>query len=85
MLPTISRSAFPAILVAVLAVLPIIATAHEPKPETLTAFNRYREQTQARMDADLVAGHFLYFERYPEPRRQSIDDGVSHAHGVDHV
>ncbi len=73
MLPTISRSTFPALLAAALGLLPAIAAAHEPKPETLAAFNRYREQTEARMDTDLRAGHFLYFERYPESRRQSID------------
>jgi len=72
--PAIFRSTFPTVLVAAFAVLPIIATAHEPRPETLTAFNRYREQTQARMDADRLAGHFLYFERYPEPHRQSVDE-----------
>ncbi len=72
MLPTISRSTFPAFLAAVLGILPTIAAAHEPKPETLAAFNRYRDQTEARMDTDLRADHFLYFERYPESRRQSI-------------
>jgi hypothetical protein len=72
-LPTTSRSAFPALLAAALGLLPVIAAAHEPKPETLAAFAKYREQTQVRMDADLLAGHFLYFERYPGVRRQSID------------
>jgi hypothetical protein len=72
--PTISRSTFSTLLAAALGLLPTVAAAHEPKPETLTAFNRYREQTQARMDSDLLAGHFLYFERYTEERRQSIDE-----------
>ena len=72
--PTISRSTFRALLAAALGLLPAIAAAHEPKPETLAAFAKYRAETQARMDADLVAGHFLYFERYPEARRQTIDE-----------
>jgi hypothetical protein len=71
--PTNSRSIFSVLFAVVLGLLPAIAFAHEPKPETLAAFNRYRDQTQARMDSDLLAGHFLYFDRYPEPRRQSID------------
>ena len=74
MLPTISHSTFPVLLVAAFGLLPAVAAAHEPRPETLTAFAKYREQTQARMDADLFAGHFLYFDRYPEPRRQAIDE-----------
>jgi hypothetical protein len=73
-LPTFSRSSFPALFVAALGLLPTIAAAHEPKPETLAAFNRYRDQTEARMESDLSAGHFLYYERYPESRRQSIDE-----------
>ena len=74
MLQAISRSTFPVLLAAALGLLPTIAAAHEPKPETLAAFGHYREQTQSRMDADLLAGHFLYFERYPEARRQAIDE-----------
>ena len=70
----ISRSTFLALLAVALGLLPAIAAAHEPKPETLAAFSHYREQTQARMDSDLLAGHFLYFERFPEARRQSIDE-----------
>jgi hypothetical protein len=73
-LPTISRFTFPALLAAAVSLFPAFAAAHEPKPETLAAFKHYREQTQARMDSDLLAGHFLYFERYPESRRQSIDE-----------
>ena len=76
MLPTISHSTFPALLAATLGLFPAIAAAHEPKPETIAAFNRYRDQTEARMDTDLRAGHFLYFERYPDSRRQSIDEQV---------
>ncbi len=74
MLPTISRFIFTAFLMAALGLLPTIAAAHEPKPETLAAFTKYRAQTESRMDADLLVGHFLYFDRYPEPRRNSIDE-----------
>ena len=64
---------FSALLAATFWLLPPFAAAHEPKPETLSAFNRYREKTQARMDSDLRAGHFLYIDRFPESRRQSIE------------
>jgi hypothetical protein len=53
--------------------LPSLAAAHEPKPETLAAFNRYRDKTQERMDADIHSGHFLYVDRYSESRRQGIE------------
>src|SRR5207237_460362 len=71
--PAISRSFFSAALAAAIFFLPSLARAHEPKPETLAAFDRYREKTQARMDSDLLAGHFLYFDRFPDPRKQEID------------
>jgi len=58
--------------------LPAISGAHEPKPETLAAFNHYRDNTEARMRAELLAGHFLYFDRYPEQRRNSIDVQLRH-------
>ena len=47
--------------------------AHEPSPETLAAFERYRALTEARMETDRQAGHFLYFERYPAGRRAEIE------------
>jgi hypothetical protein len=49
------------------------AAAREPKPETLAAFSHYRDQTEARMGADLNSGHFLYFDSYPESHRRAID------------
>lgn len=52
---------------------PGLAAATEPKPETLAAFERYEKLTDARSDADRQAGHFLYFERYPQARRDEID------------
>ncbi len=61
------------LLAVTVCLVPPAVTAHEPKPETLAAYNRYRENTQARMDSDLLAGHFLYIDRFPESRRQSID------------
>lgn len=47
--------------------------AHEPKPETLAAYENYRILTEARMDADRQAGHFLYFERLPADRRAEVE------------
>jgi hypothetical protein len=71
--PASYRSAYTTIVAAAFLFLPAFASAHEPKPETLAAFERYREKTEARMDADLLAGHFLYIDRFPDPRRQEID------------
>jgi hypothetical protein len=56
-----------------LTLLPSHLAAHEPRPETLAAFERYRTLTEARMDADRQAGYFLYFDRYPAERRAEID------------
>jgi len=53
--------------------LPSPASAHQPKPETLAAYERYRTLTEARMDADRKAGHFLYFDRFAAERRAEID------------
>jgi hypothetical protein len=53
--------------------LPSPASAHQPKPETLAAYERYRTLTEARMDADRKAGHFLYFDRFTAERRAEID------------
>ena len=52
---------------------PVLALANEPQPETLAAFNLYRSATEARMDSNRQAGHFLYFDRYAGPQRSSID------------
>jgi len=71
--PAISRSFFTTLLAAAICFLAPLARAHEPKPETLAAFDHYREKTEARMDSDLLAGHFLYIDRFPDPRRQEID------------
>ena len=65
------RPFFAVLLSVALAPLPV--AAHEPRPETLAAFERYRALTEARMDADRQAGHFLYFDRYPAERRAEID------------
>ena len=73
MQPAISRSFFSALLAAAISLLAPLAHAHEPKPETLAAFDHYREKTEARMDSDLLAGHFLYMDRFPDPRRHEID------------
>ena len=53
--------------------IPPSATAHQPKPETLAAYDRYRTLTEARMDADRQSGHFLYFDRFAAERRAEID------------
>jgi hypothetical protein len=68
-----SKLSFSMLLAITLCVVPPAITAHEPRPETLAAYHRYREKTQARMDSDLLAGLFLYIDRFPEARRQSID------------
>ena len=73
MQPAISRSFSSTLLAAAICLLAPLAHAHEPKPETLAAFDHYREKTEARMGSDLLAGHFLYMDRVPDPRRQEID------------
>lgn len=67
-----SRSFCIVLLATAICFLAPLARAHEPKPETLAAFDHYREKTEAHMDADLLAGHFLYIDRFPDPRRQEI-------------
>jgi hypothetical protein len=62
-----------AVLLAATLALPPSAMAHQPKPETLAAYEHYRNLTEARMDADRQAGHFLYFDRFPAARRAEID------------
>ncbi len=71
--PAISRSFFSTLLAATLSLLAPLARAHEPKPETLAAFDLYRDKTEAHMDSDLLAGHFLYIDQFPDPRRHEID------------
>jgi hypothetical protein len=66
------RTAISALLAASLC-LPPPALAHQPKPETLAAYEHYRTLTEARMDADRQSGHFLYFDRFPADRRAEID------------
>ena len=66
------RSAAVALLSAILLV-PFPVAAHQPKPETLFAYERYRTLSEAHMEADRQAGHFLYFDRFPPDRRGEID------------
>ena len=73
MQPAISRSFFSTLLAAAISLLAPPARAHEPKPETLAAFDHYRDKTEARMDSDLLAGHFLYIDQFPGPRRNEIE------------
>jgi hypothetical protein len=61
------------LLAACLCSLAFPARANQPKPETAAALDRYRTLTEARMDADRKAGHFLYFDRFPEAQRAEID------------
>ena len=72
------RTLICAILAAAVSLSPLSALANEPKPETVAAFDRYRNATEARMDADRQAGHFLYFERYSPDHRSSIDAQLRH-------
>src|SRR5215475_2742858 len=60
------------VLVASLALSPTATLAHQPKPETLAAYERYRTLTEARMETDRQKGHFLYLERYTAERRAEI-------------
>lgn len=73
MQPAISRSLVTTLLAVAIFLLAPLARAHQPKPETLAAFDHYREKTEARMDSDLLAGHFLYIDQFPGPRRNEID------------
>src|SRR5262245_31227470 len=66
------RSAIAALVTATL-LLPPSVLARQPSPETVAAYERYRTRTEARMDADRLAGHFLYFDRFPADRRSEID------------
>ena len=66
------RPALAALLAATL-LLPPSAMARQPSRETLAAYERYRTLTDARMDGDRQAGHFLYFHRFPADRRAEID------------
>jgi len=68
------RSVHSTLLAACLGALPSLASGHEPKPETLAAFDHYRVLTEARMDTDRWAGHFLYFDRYRTERRNEINE-----------
>ena len=68
-----SRSILITLLAAGPGLFPPPALAHEAKPETLDAFRHYRERTEARMGSDLLSGQFLYIDRFPGSRRQSID------------
>jgi hypothetical protein len=72
----VHRSRLRAALSALLAValgMPPAALAHQPKPETLAAYQRYRTLTEARMDSDRQSGRFLYFTRFTPERRAEID------------
>ena len=62
-----------ATLLAVTLCLPPAAVARQPGPETLAAYERYRTLTEGRMEADRLAGHFLYFDRFPADRRAEIE------------
>lgn len=68
-LRTLSR----AFLAFSFSLFPVLALANEPKPETLAAFELYRAATESRMDSDRQAGRFLYFDRYPDQQRSTID------------
>jgi hypothetical protein len=56
-----------------MALSPTATFAHQPKPETLAAYERYRTLTEARMEAGRQEGHFLYFERYAVERQAEIN------------
>ena len=67
------RAALALILAACLGLFQPATLAHQPKPETLAAYQHYRALTDARMDVDRQSGHFLYFEKYSAERRAEID------------
>ena len=75
-LRTLSR----AFLAVWLSLFPVLALANEPKPETLASFHFYRSATESRMDSDRQAGRFLYFERYPDQQRSTIDADLRRGH-----
>lgn len=62
-----------AVLLAATFSLPPRALARQPSPETLAAYERYRTLTEARMDTDRQAGHFLYVDRFPAERRAELE------------
>jgi len=66
------RAAISALLAASIC-LPPAVLAHQPKPETLAAYDHYRSLTEARMDTDRQSGRFLYFYRFSAERRAEID------------
>jgi len=66
------------LLAAAMCSFPPLALAREPKPETVSAFNLYRDKTEARMHADRVGGQFLYIDRFTGPHRQEIDAQLRH-------
>ena len=70
------RAAAATLLTATLC-LPPAVLARQPSPEALAAYERYRKLTEARMDADRLAGQFLYFDRLPADRRGEIE-GLLH-------
>src|SRR5262249_17389171 len=53
---------------------PLPGGASELKEETVEAFNRYIRATDARMDAELRRGPFLWVDSLPEPPRQGAYD-----------
>lgn len=65
-------------LVLVFWILPGLAesSAHavELKPETVAAYDRYIEATEARMDRDLGLNQFLVIDRLPDFQRQEAYD-----------
>jgi hypothetical protein len=62
-----------AVLLAAVLHLPPAALARQPGPDALAAYERYRTLTEGRMEADRLAGHFLYFDRFPADRRAEIE------------
>jgi len=67
------RAPIAIVLVASLTVSPAATFAHQPKPETLAAYERYRALTEARMETDRQQGHFLHFERLAVARQAEIN------------
>jgi len=63
----------PGLRLALTAVDPAGALGAELKPETVAAFERYVQVTEARIDAELAGPEpFLYLDRQPRPRRDQI-------------
>lgn len=67
------RAAALVVFLALLGWFAVPATGAELKPTTVEAFDNYVRQSEARMAEELRDGNgFLWLDRVPEPRRQTL-------------